>query len=232
MGVKLRHAPRSATVSGMGKVKCQISISADGYVAGPNQSEEHGLGEGGDALHEWAFKTRFFQEMHGREGGEGGVSDDLVREASADSNAVVMGRNMFGPVRGPWTEPLWNGWWGDEPPFRVPVFVLTHYEREPLILGETTFHFVTEGIERAIELAREAAGSGHIHIGGGGETIQETIRAGLLDEIVVNQVPVFLADGVRLFEGMPTGVQLEQTRVVQGDGVAHLVYSLHYPPAG
>ncbi|HKH64129.1 MAG TPA: dihydrofolate reductase family protein [Solirubrobacterales bacterium] len=215
----------------MSKVKCQISVSADGFLAGPNQSEEHGLGEGGEALHEWAFKTRFFQEMHGREGGEGGVSDDLVREASANSNAVVMGRNMFGPVRGPWTEPLWNGWWGDEPPFRVPVFVLTHHEREPLTLGETTFHFATEGIERAVELAREAAGNGHVHIGGGGETIQETIRAGLLDEIVVNQVPVFLGDGVRLFDDMPTSVQLEQTRVVQGDGVAHLFYSLNYSPA-
>jgi len=212
----------------VGKVKCQISISADGYLAGPNQSEEHGLGEGGEALHEWAFKTRFFQEIHGREGGEGGISDDLVREASANSNAVVMGRNMFGPVRGPWAEPLWNGWWGDEPPFRVPVFVLTHHGREPLTLGETTFHFVTEGIERAVELAREAAGNGHVSIGGGGETIQETIRAGLLDEIVVNQVPVFLGEGVRLFDGIPTSVTLEQTRVVQGDGVAHLFYALSY----
>jgi dihydrofolate reductase len=210
------------------KVKCQISISADGFLAGPNQSEEHGLGEGGHALHEWAFKTRYFQEIHGREGGEGGVSDDLVREASANSNAVVMGRNMFGPVRGPWTEPLWNGWWGDEPPFGVPVFVLTHHERESLTLGETTFHFVTDGIESAVAQAREAAGNGHIHVGGGGETIQETIRAGLLDEIVVNQVPVFLGDGVRLFDGIPSSVKLEQTRVVQGDGVAHLFYSLSY----
>ena len=212
----------------MSKVKCQISVSADGYLAGPNQSEEHGLGEGGEALHEWAFKTRFFQEMHGREGGQGGISDAVVREASVDSNAVVMGRNMFGPVRGPWTEPLWNGWWGDEPPFRVPVFVLTHYEREPLTLGETTFHFVTEGIESAMAQAREAAGNGHVSIGGGGETIQETIRAGLLDEILVNQVPVFLGGGVRLFEEIPPSVRLEQTRAVQGDGVAHLFYSLSY----
>jgi len=210
------------------KVKCQISISADGYLAGPNQSEEHGLGEGGDALHEWAFKTRFFQEIHGREGGEGGVSDDLVREMSAGESAVVMGRNMFGPVRGPWTEPLWNGWWGEEPPFKVPVFVLTHYEREPLTLGETTFHFVTEGIERGIELAREAAGDGYVAIGGGGETIQETIRAGLLDEILVNQVPVFLGGGVRLFEDIPPSVKVEQTRVVEGDGVAHLFYAFTY----
>ena len=212
----------------MGKVKCQISVSADGYLAGPDQSEEHGLGEGGEALHEWAFKTRYFQEVHGREGGEGGISDDLVREISTGESAVVMGRNMFGPSRGPWTEPLWNGWWGDEPPFRVPVFVLTHYEREPLTLGETSFHFVTEGIERAVELAREAAGDGDVGIGGGGETIQETIRAGLLDEILVSQVPVILGGGVRLFDEVPPSVKLEQTRAVAGDGVAHLFYSLSY----
>lgn len=212
----------------MGKVKCQISISADGYLAGPNQSEEHGLGDGGEALHEWAFKLRYFQEIHGREGGEGGVSDDVVREASAGEGAVVMGRNMFGPVRGPWTEPLWNGWWGDEPPFRVPVFVLTHYEREPLTLGETTFHFVTEGIERAVELAKEAAGDGFVAVGGGGETIQETIRAGLLDELLVNQVPVILGAGTRLLDGIRPSVTLEQTRVVEAPGVAHLFYSLSY----
>lgn len=210
----------------MSKVKCQISISADGYLAGPNQSEEQGLGEGGEALHEWAFKLRYFQEIHGREGGEGGVSDDVVREASVGEGAVVMGRNMFGPVRGPWTEPPWNGWWGDDPPFRVPVFVLTHHEREPLTLGETTFHFVTEGIERAVELARKAAGDGFVGVGGGGETIQETIRAGLLDELLVNQVPVVLGGGVRLLDGIPPSVKLEQTRVVEGDQVAHLFYSL------
>jgi dihydrofolate reductase len=212
----------------MGKVKCQISVSADGYLAGPDQSEEHGLGEGGEALHEWAFKTRFFEEIHGREGGERGVSDDVVREASANSNAIVMGRNMFGPVRGAWTEPLWNGWWGDEPPFGVPVFVLTHYEREPLTLGKTSFHFVTEGIERAVELASEAAGNGHVSIGGGAEAIQETIRAGLLDELLVNQVPTILGGGVRLLDNIPPSVRLEQTRVVEAPGVAHIFYSLSY----
>jgi dihydrofolate reductase len=212
----------------VGKVKCQIAVSADGFLVGPNQSEEHGLGEGGEVLHEWAFKTRFFQELHGREGGEGGISDDVVREASANSNAIVMGRNMFGPVRGPWTEPLWNGWWGDEPPFGVPVFVLTHYEREPLTLGETTFHFVTEGIERAVELAREAAGNGHVSVGGGGETIQETIRAGLLDELLINQVPAILGGGIRLLDGIPPSVKLEQTRVVEAPGVAHIFYSFSY----
>jgi len=210
------------------KVKCQISISADGYVAGPNQSEEHGLGEGGEALHEWVVKLSAWRESHGHEGGEVNASSEIFEAAAGNTGAVIMGRNMFGPVRGPWTEPLWNGWWGDEPPFRVPVFVLTHYEREPLTLGETSFHFVTEGPERAVELAREAAGDKDVSIGGGGETIQELIRAGLLDEILVNQVPVSLGDGVRLLDGIPPTVKLEQTRVVEGDGVAHLFYTLSY----
>jgi dihydrofolate reductase len=210
----------------VGKIKCQISVSADGYLAGPNQSEEHGLGEGGEALHEWVVKLAAWRQSHGREGGEVNASTEIFEEASANTGAIVMGRNMFGPVRGPWTEPLWNGWWGDEPPFHAPVFVLTHYEREPLTLGETTFHFVTEGPERAVELAREAAGDKDVSVGGGGETIQQLLRAGLLDELLVNQVPVILGDGVRLFEDIPPSVKLEQTRVVEGDGVAHLFYRL------
>jgi len=207
------------------KVKCQISISADGYLAGPNQGEEHPLGEGGMALHEWVFELRSWRESHGREGGETNVSDEILSEAITNTGAVVMGRNMFGPVRGPWTEPLWNGWWGDDPPFKVPVFVLTHHEREPLTLGETTFHFVTEGPERAVALAREAAGGKDVSVGGG-ETIQQLLRAGLLDEILVNQVPVILGGGVRLFEEIPPSVQLEQTRVVEAPGVAHLFYAV------
>jgi dihydrofolate reductase len=210
------------------KVKCQISASADGFVAGPRQSEEHPLGEGGEQLHEWVVKLAAWRKPHGREGGEVNASSEIFEEAAADTGAVVMGRNMFGPVRGPWTEPLWNGWWGDEPPFGVPVFVLTHYEREPLTLGKTPFHFVTDGIERAIELAREAAGNGHVSIGGGGETIQETIRAGLLDELLVNQVPLILGGGVRLLDGIPPSVKLEQTRVAEAPGVAHISYSLSY----
>lgn len=212
----------------MGKVKCQIAISADGYFAGPNQGEEHPLGEGGMALHEWVFELRSWREQHGREGGVTNVSDEILRETTEGTGAVIMGRNMFGPVRGPWTEPLWNGWWGDEPPFHVPVFVLTHYEREPLTLGETTFHFVTEGPERAVELAREAAGGEDVSVGGGGETIQQLIRAGLLDELLINQVPVILGDGLRLLDGIPPSVQLEQLRVVEGPEAAHLFYSLSY----
>jgi dihydrofolate reductase len=210
----------------MGKVKAQISISVDGYLAGPNQGEEHPLGEGGMALHEWVFELKAWREPHGREGGEVNASGDVLEEVTAGTGAVIMGRNMFGPVRGPWTEPLWNGWWGDEPPFHSPVFVLTHYEREPLTLGETTFHFVTEGPQRAVELAREAAGDKDVSVGGGGETIQQLLRAGLLDEILVNQVPVILGDGIRLFDGIPPTVKLEQTRVVEGPEAAHLFYSV------
>jgi dihydrofolate reductase len=212
----------------MGKVKCQISISADGYLAGPHQSEEHPLGEGGMALHEWVFKLAAWRQPHGREGGEVNASSEVLEEATAGTGAVIMGRNMFGPVRGPWTEPLWNGWWGDEPPFHCPVFVLTHHEREPLTLGETTFHFVTEGPERAVELAREAAGDQDVSVGGGGETIQQLIRAGLLDELLINQVPVILGGGERLLDGLPAGVKLEQTRVIEAPGVAHLLYALSY----
>lgn len=212
----------------MAKIKCQISISADGYLAGPNQSEENPLGEGGMALHEWVVKLATWRQSHGREGGEVNASSEVLEEATAGTGAVVMGRNMFGPVRGPWTEPLWNGWWGEEPPFHCPVFVLTHHEREPLTLGETTFHFVTEGPERAVELAREAAGDADVSVGGGGETIQQLIRAGLLDEMLVNQVPLILGGGERLLAALPTSVRLKQTRVVEAPDVAHLFYSLSY----
>jgi len=211
----------------MAKVRCQIAISADGFVAGPNQSEEHGLGEGGEALHEWVLKLATWRRMHGYEGGEVNASDLVFAEEVANVGAVVMGRNMFGPVRGPWTEPLWNGWWGEEPPFHVPVYVLTHHEREPLTLGETTFHFVTEGAERAVALAREAAGDEDVSVGGGAETIQQCLRSGLLDELLLNQVPVLLGDGVRLFDNLADAdVKLEQTRVVEAPGVAHVFYAV------
>jgi dihydrofolate reductase len=208
------------------KVKCQISISADGYAAGPNQGEEHPLGEGGEALHEWVVKLAAWRQSHGREGGEVNASSEIFEAAAGDTGAVIMGRNMFGPVRGPWTEPLWNGWWGDDPPFKVPVFVLTHYEREPLTLGETTFHFVTEGPERAVALAREAAGDQDVSVGGGAATIQQLIRTGLLDELLINQVPVILGGGERLLDEISPEVELEQTRVVEAPGVAHILYRL------
>ncbi len=208
----------------MTKVRCQISVSADGFVAGPNQSEEHGLGEGGDALHEWVVKLAAWRESHGYEGGEVNASTPVMEEGLTGTGAVVMGRNMFGPERGPWGEDPWKGWWGDEPPFHLPVFVLTHHEREPLEMeGGTTFHFVTEGVERAVELAREAAGDKDVSIAGGGETIQQCLRAGLLEELLLSQVPVLLGDGARLLDGLG-GVKLEQTRVIDAPGVAHIYY--------
>ncbi|HET7591250.1 MAG TPA: dihydrofolate reductase family protein [Solirubrobacterales bacterium] len=213
-------------MAAQGKVRCQISVSADGFAAGPNQGEEHPLGEGGEGLHEWVVKLAAWRQSHGREGGEVNASSEIFEAATVNTGAVVMGRNMFGPVRGPWTEPLWNGWWGDEPPFRVPVFVLTHYEREPLTLGETTFHFVTEGPERAVALAREAAGSKDVSVGGGANTIQQLLRAGLLDELLINQVPILLGAGERLLDEIPPSVKLEQKRVVEAPGVAHLFYAV------
>jgi len=209
----------------MAKVKAQISISADGYAAGPNQGEEHPLGEGGEGLHEWVVKLAAWRDSHGREGGEVNASSEIFEAAIAGTGAVVMGRKMFGPVRGPWTEPLWNGWWGEEPPFHTPVFVLTHHPREPLEMeGGTTFHFVTDGLDRAIELAREAAGDKDVAVGGGAETLQQCIRAGHLDELLVNQVPVVLGAGERLFDQIPPSVELEQLRVVEAPGVAHILY--------
>lgn len=208
----------------MGKVKAQISVSADGYMAGPDQSEENPLGEGGEQLHEWVVKLAAWRNPHGREGGEVNASSEIFEETTANVGAVVMGRNMFGPVRGEWDRD-WRGWWGDEPPFHTPVFVLTHHPREPLEMeGGTTFHFVTEGLEQALALAREAAGDKDVSIGGGAQTLQQCIRAGQLDELLINQVPVVLGAGARLLEEIPPTVTLEQRRVVEAPGVAHILY--------
>jgi dihydrofolate reductase len=210
----------------MTKVKAQISVSADGFAAGPNQSEENPLGEGGMQLHEWVVKLAAWREPHGEEGGEINASTPVIEEAFGNTGAVVMGRNMFGGGPGPWAEDPWRGWWGEEPPFHVPVFVVTHHERGPLEMeGGTTFHFVTEGVERVVELAAEASGEKDVSIGGGPETIQQCMRAGLLDELLVNQVPVLLGDGARLLEGVG-GIELEQTRVVEAPGVAHVRYAV------
>jgi dihydrofolate reductase len=209
----------------VGEVKAQISVSADGFVAGPNQSEEHGLGEGGEALHEWAYKLRAFQEMHGREGGEENASTPILEEANKNVGAILMGRNMFGPVRGDWGDGSWRGWWGDEPPFHVPVFVLTHYPRDTLEMeGGTSFHFVTEGLQHGLELARDAAGEKDVAIGGGAQTIQQCLRGGHVDELLLNQVPLFLGGGERLFQDIPPEVELEQVEVIGAPGVAHLRY--------
>jgi dihydrofolate reductase len=210
-------------------VGAQISISLDGYVAGPNPSLEHPLGEGGELLHEWALPLKSFREPHGMEGGETGADDDLFRDWFASTGATVMGRKMFSGGSGPWDDdPNATGWWGDEPPFRGPVFVLTHHTREPLVLGETTFTFVRDGIESAIEQARAAAGEKHVSIGGGAQAIQQALTAGLLDELLIHLVPVLLGGGVRLFEGVAPR-RLQRRRSLESpSGVMHLSYA----PAG
>jgi len=207
------------------KLRFDISVSADGYSAGPNQSEENPLGEGGEQLHEWVLKLEVWRRTHGREGGEVTASTPLFEEALGAAGAVIMGRNMFGGGPGPWGEDPWQGWWGEEPPFRMPVFVLTHHEREPLTLGETTFTFVGDGIESALEQAREAAGGKDVSIGGGADVIQQYLSAGLVDEMQLNVVPVLLGGGARLFEsGAGAGLPLEQALVVHTPEVTHLRY--------
>jgi dihydrofolate reductase len=209
----------------MGKLRFEISISLDGYAAGPNQSEEHPLGEGGMQLHEWVVKLAAWREPHGREGGEVNASTPLVEESLSGVGAVVMGRNMFGGGPGPWGEDPWQGWWGDEPPFDMPVFVLTHHEREPLTLGGTTFNFVTDGIESALAQAEEAAGGEDVALAGGAEVAQQYLSAGLVDQMQLNVVPVLLGDGARLFDGHAgAGLRLEPTLVVETPEVTHLRY--------
>jgi dihydrofolate reductase len=209
----------------MSKLRFEISVSLDGYVAGPNQSEENPLGEGGEQLHEWIFPLAAWREPHGRDGGEVNASTPLVEESTAGVGAVLMGRNMFGGGPGPWGEDPWQGWWGEEPPFAKPVFVLTHHEREPLTLGQTTFSFVTDGIESALAQAKEAAGEEDVHIAGGAEIARQYLSAGLVDQMQLNVVPLLLGGGARLFEdGAAAGRELEQILVVEAPGVTHLRY--------
>ncbi len=211
----------------MSKLRCSITTSLDGFVAGPNQSAEHPLGEGGMRLHDWAFPTKTFLAMHGDgNGGETGVNDDMLREAFENVGATIMGRNMFGPVRGPWGPDPWKGWWGETPPFHYPVFVLTHHAREPLVMqGGTTFHFVTDGIESALAQARCAAKGKDVAIGGGARTVQQYLSAGLLDELEVHIVPLLLGGGERLLDRVePNQAKLELLRTLAGPGVTHVKY--------
>ena len=210
----------------MSKTRAYISVSLDGYVAGPHETVEQPLGEGGESLHDWVVVLKAWREAQGMEGGEENVSSAVVAEDNANVGAEIMGRGKFGPpIRGPWNpdEP-WRGWWGDDPPFHKPVFVLTHHEREPLILSDTTFTFVTDGIERAHELAREAAGEKDVLIGGGARTINQYLAAGLLDELGLHVVPILLGGGARLFDGVGPDVTLEQIRAIEAPGVTHLTY--------
>jgi dihydrofolate reductase len=209
----------------MTNVSAEISMSLDGFVAGPNQTLEEPLGAGGEQLHEWVVRLRAWREAHGMEGGESDADDAVVAESTQGTAAVVMGRKMFSGGAGPWQDdPNANGWWGEEPPFHAPVFVLTHHEREPLGLGDTTFKFVTEGVGSAIEQARAAAGDARVSVAGGAETIQQALAAGLLDELVIHVAPVLLGGGVRLFDGVGAR-RLERTRVAESpSGAVHLWY--------
>lgn len=188
----------------MSKVRvASFSISLDGYGAGPDQSLENPLGIGGKDLHGWFIGTRCWQRMQGQEGGEGGVDDDFAARGFAGVGAWILGRNMFGPVRGPWPDDSWKGWWGDNPPYHVPVFVLTHHARAPITMaGGTTFHFVTGGIHDALAQARRAAGDLDVRIGGGADTIRQYLRARLIDELHLAVSPVLLGRGERLFDGL------------------------------
>jgi dihydrofolate reductase len=210
----------------MARLVGNISVSLDGFVAGANQTLEEPLGRGGEQLHEWAVRAASWREAHHRSGGESGTDDDVLREALEAAGAIVMGRRMFSGGSGPWeNDPNADGWWGDEPPFGVPVFILTHHARQPVEKkGGTSFTFVTDGIEAALEQARAAAGEKDVYVGGGASVIQQYLNAGLLNELHIHLVPVLLGDGVRLLEDVRPDVKLERTRVIDSPAVTHLRY--------
>jgi dihydrofolate reductase len=207
----------------MSEVGVHISVSADGYVAGPDQSLENPLGVGGERLHDWIVALRAWREPHGLEGGEVNASTRVVEESLENVGAEIMGRGKFGGGPGPWADE-WQGWWGDEPPFHMPVFVLTHHEREPLTLSDTTFTFVTDGIQAALDRARDAAGGKDVFVGGGANVINQYLAAGLVDELELHVVPLVLGGGARLFDGLGPDLQLEQVRAIEAAGVTHLKY--------
>jgi dihydrofolate reductase len=210
----------------MGKLKLNITMSIDGYVAGPDQSPETPLGVGGEELHNWLIPLKAFRESHGEEGGEVNASTPFAEDILAGAGATIMGRNMFGGGPGPWADDSWKGWWGDDPPFHNPVFVLTHHPRESVEMkGGTTYHFVTDGIESALEQARAAAGDKVVKIAGGASVAQQYLAASLLDEMVVSIVPNVLSGGARLFDNLGDPVpKLEQVESVGAPGVTHIRY--------
>ena len=211
----------------MSKLRFVITMTLDGYVAGPNQSAEHGLGEGADNIHDWLLDLKTFHEIHGSGAeGETGINDDVLRENFEGIGATIMGRNMFGPDRGPWGDDPWRGWWGENPPFHTPVFVLTHHPRDPLVMeGGTTFHFVTDGIESALQQAKDAAGGKDVSLGGGAKVAQQYLAAGLMDEMEIHLVPMLLGGGERLFDNLAgSGLKLELIRTIAGPDVAHLKF--------
>jgi dihydrofolate reductase len=209
----------------MGKVRFQITMSLDGYVAGPNQSKKEPLGVGGEALHDWAIELAAWKEQHGQKGGVVNASSAIMQEMFENVGAVIMGRNMFGGGPGPWMSD-WKGWWGENPPYHMPVFVLTHHPRDPLPMrGGTTFNFVTDGIESALNQARLVAGDKDVLVMGGANTIQQFLAADLIDEANLSVVPLMLGGGERLFDNLgDSAPRLEQIRVVEAPGVVHLRY--------
>jgi dihydrofolate reductase len=216
----------SASLKDMSCLTSQIAVSLDGFVAGPNQSLDNPLGEGGERLHDWIVATASWRAQHGLEGGERNADSDVVDALVQGVGAYIMGRKMFGGGEGPWEE-SWRGWWGEKPPFGVPVFVLTHHERESLVMeGGTTFHFVTDGIESALAQARAAAGEQGVTIAGGAQAIQQYLAAGLLDELYLHIVPILLGGGERLLENVGTP-KLEPVEVVGSPAVTHVRYRVH-----
>jgi len=212
----------------MSKLRLKISMSLDGFVAGPSQSVENPLGIGGGRLHEWAFQLAEFRALLGLEGGEVNESTPVVEESLANIGATVMGRNMFGGHPGRWdAKNPWNGWWGVNPPFHHPVFVLTHHVRKPLELeGRTTFKFITDGIEAALKQARQAAGGKDVSLAGGAKAAQQYLAAGLVDEMEINLVPTLLGSGERLFDGVGDNLHgLDLVRTVAAPKVTHLKFA-------
>jgi dihydrofolate reductase len=206
-------------------LRFDLSTSLDGFIAGPNPSEEHPLGEGGMQLHEWAFALAAWRAPHGKEGGEVNASTAVMQDTLANVGATVMGRNMFGGGPGPWGAEPWDGWWGEDPPFHTPVFVVTHHAREPLHKdGGTTFHFVTGGVGEAVAQATQAAGGRDVSIGGGADVARQCLAAGLVDEFGLTVVPVLLGGGTRLLDGLPGDLNVQQSAAVQAPGVTHLKY--------
>jgi dihydrofolate reductase len=206
----------------MSNVTCQISISVDGFVAGPKQSIDNPIGEGGMRLHEWAFETASWRQKQGMDGGSLSPDSDVVSEATAGVGAYIMGRKMFGGGAGPWDE-TWTGWWGDDPPYHTDVFVLTHHQRAPLSLHDTTFTFVTDGVESALQQARAAAHGKDVAIAGGASAVRQYLAAGLLDELYLHIVPIVLGAGERIFDDVGALV-LEPVKVVASPAVTHVKY--------
>jgi len=201
-----------------------FAVSLDGYAAGPDQSLEHPLGVRGPELMEWFFPTRMWRSMQGADGGETGIDDEIAQQGFAEVGAWILGRNMFGPVRGPWPDGSWKGWWGDEPPYHVPVFVLTHHAREPLVMkGGTVFHFVTDGIDSAVKQAISAANGKDVRVGGGVATVRQLLSASRIDDMHLALRPVLLGGGEPLFQGLDMhALGYRCDKVIPGERATHM----------